>query len=67
MHTTITTPVLAPTYSSPSRMNITNRSAQDSPRYYDNTPSGGHLIYSNPEFPQNSTTALVSDPSYREN
>jgi hypothetical protein len=60
MHTTTTTPVLAPTYSSPSRViGVSTRNPQDSPRYYDNTPSGGQLLYSNPEFP-NATGVLVS-------
>ena len=56
MLTTNTTAVLAPTYASPSRVEYSGRNAQDSPRYYENVPSGGKLLYTNPTFPEESPT-----------
>ncbi len=51
MLTTNTTAVLAPSYGSPSRIEYTGRGPQDSPRYYENIPSGGKVLYTNPNFP----------------
>lgn len=59
-----TTPVLAPTYASPSRVGVSARSPQDSPRYYDNTPSGGTILYSNPSFPGHGGGLAASTVSF---
>ena len=50
--TPVTTAVVAPSFASPSRVTYANRTInpQDSPRYYENNPSGGKLLYTNPSF-----------------
>lgn len=51
--TPVTTAVVAPSFASPSRVTYANRTInpQDSPRYYENNPSGGKVLYTNPSFP----------------
>lgn len=64
MLTTNTTAVLAPTYSSPTKVNYGMSNPQDSPRYYDNTPSGGQLLYSNPQFSNTGGVAYAPTATY---
>jgi hypothetical protein len=51
--TPVPTSVVAPTFASPSRVTYDYRTInpKDSPRYYENSPSGGKLLYTNPTFP----------------
>ena len=44
---------MAPSFASPSRVSYATRTInpQESPRYYENNPSGGKILYTNPSFP----------------
>lgn len=65
----VSTTVVAPTFGSPSRVTYANRTInpQDSPRYYENNPSGGKVLYTNPTFPNGYVasphTATVYNPA----
>ena len=68
--TTVVAPtVVAPTFGSPSRVTSANRiiDPQSSPRYYENNPSGGKVLYINPTFPNGYVasphTATVYNPA----